>query len=47
MKMKPVDVKSNTQIQNLKLVAMLEYRNIRMILQNVTFSKLVRRSSCD
>ena len=42
--MKPVDVKSNTYIDssnetniNLKLVILLEYQNIKIFLQKVTF----------
>ena len=58
IKMKPVDVKSNTyiltlvktlivKILNLKLVIMLEYHNIKMFMLHWLHSKLVWRSFCD
>ena len=58
IKMKPVDVKSNTyiltlvktlivKILNLKLVIMLEYHNIKMFMLHWLHTKLVWRSFCD
>ena len=37
IKMKPVDVKSNTNNKILKLVILLEYQKVKIFLQKVTF----------
>ena len=48
IKMKPIDVKSNTYIDshedpNLKLVILLEYQNIEIFLQKVTLQINLKR----